>query len=42
MKKASLILSLSPLTFTHELTRLILLEQIYRAFTIIHGKNYHY
>ena len=42
LKKASFILSLSPLTFTHELTRLILLEQIYRSLTIIHGKNYHY
>jgi len=39
---SELIVSLSPLTFTHELTRLILLEQIYRAMTIIHGKSYHY
>jgi 23S rRNA (pseudouridine1915-N3)-methyltransferase len=34
-------LSLSKMTFTHELTRLILIEQIYRAFTIIHGEKYH-
>lgn len=34
-------LSLSPMTFTHEMTRLILLEQIYRAFTIIKGEKYH-
>lgn len=42
LNSASVKLSLSSLTFTHELSRLILLEQIYRAITIIHGKKYHY
>lgn len=35
-------LALSRWTLTHEMARLVLLEQLYRAFTIITGKTYHY
>ena len=35
------LISLSPLTFTHQITRLILIEQIYRSIEIKKGSNYH-
>lgn len=34
-------ISVSPMTFSHQLIRLIFAEQLYRAFTIIKGQPYH-
>ena len=39
-KRADIHWSLSPLTFTHDLSRVLLLEQIYRALSIIHNFPY--
>jgi len=40
--RAGKVIAMSRWTFTHEMARLVLLEQLYRAFTIIRGKTYHY
>lgn len=40
LKRSQLLLALSKMTFSHELTRVVLLEQIYRSLTIIHGRQY--
>lgn len=39
--KADVLLSFSKMTFTHEMARLLLLEQLYRACTIRRGTGYH-
>lgn len=40
-QQAQLLLSLGPMTLAHALARLVLAEQIYRAFTILAGHPYH-
>jgi 23S rRNA (pseudouridine1915-N3)-methyltransferase len=40
-RAADLVLSFGKMTLAHELARIVLLEQIYRAFTILKGHPYH-
>jgi 23S rRNA (pseudouridine1915-N3)-methyltransferase len=40
--RADTFISLSRMTFSHQMVRLIFLEQLYRAFTIIKGEPYHH
>ncbi|HQG55443.1 MAG TPA: 23S rRNA (pseudouridine(1915)-N(3))-methyltransferase RlmH [Bacteroidales bacterium] len=41
-KRANFILSLSKMTFSHQMVRLLFIEQLYRALTIIKGIPYHH
>lgn len=41
-KRADLVLSLSTMTLTHQMARLLLLEQLYRCCTIIRNEPYHH
>ena len=41
-KRANFKLSFSKMTFTHQMIRLLLIEQIYRAFKISRGEKYHW
>lgn len=40
--RADLLLALSPMTFTHEISRMLLCEQLYRAVSIQTGSKYHH
>ena len=41
LERADMSLSFSKMTFPHQMMRVILLEQIYRGFRIMHGEPYH-
>ena len=41
LKSAGLTLSFSKMTFTHDMIRMLLVEQLYRAYTIKNGEKYH-
>ena len=41
-QRATGLISFSQLTFSHQMIRLLLCEQIYRAFTILRGESYHH
>lgn len=41
-KRAQSLLSLSAMTFTHQMVKVVFVEQLYRAMTIIRNENYHH
>lgn len=41
IKRANMVLSLSKMTFTHQMARILLLEQLYRSCSIINNEPYH-
>lgn len=41
-EKANVKISISPMTFSHQIIRLIFMEQYYRAYTILNGEPYHH
>ncbi len=41
-RRANMKMSLSAMTFSHQMIRLLFIEQLYRAFTIIRGEKYHH
>ncbi|MCK4677660.1 MAG: 23S rRNA (pseudouridine(1915)-N(3))-methyltransferase RlmH [Bacteroidales bacterium] len=41
-EKANSVISLSKMTFSHQMIRLLFIEQLYRAFTILRNEKYHH
>ncbi|MDD4210131.1 MAG: 23S rRNA (pseudouridine(1915)-N(3))-methyltransferase RlmH, partial [Bacteroidales bacterium] len=41
-EKADTMISLSPMTFSHQMVRLLFLEQLYRGFSILKNEPYHH
>lgn len=41
-EKSDALVSLSPMTFSHQMVRLLFLEQLYRGFSILHNEPYHH